>query len=62
MISWLARELRLSLPVMAGWGALICLLMFLLAISGALATDKPFMASTIVGFFVCLIVWFRFRK
>ncbi len=62
MVNWLQKELRPALRSAAGWGMVVCPLMFFLAMSGSFATDWMFITATVVGFVVSLIVWVRLGK
>jgi hypothetical protein len=54
---WLKREIKPTVRHLAGWGAVVCPSMLLLAISGIYETDWKFITATVVGFVLCLALW-----
>jgi hypothetical protein len=62
MWNWIRREVTVAARPCAGWSAVLCTALFLLAMSGNFATDWKFIALTIVGFVVSLFAWIKLRN
>jgi hypothetical protein len=62
MLDWLKREGKVALRQCAGWGAVVCPMMFMFAISGSFKTDWLFIVGTVVGFVVSLFAWITLRN
>jgi hypothetical protein len=58
---WLIDLLVMVIRAAAGWGMVICPIMYLLAISGSFATDRKFIVATMIGFGVSTAVWLSLR-